>query len=260
MREIKIIAMAVLTVLALCTASLAAEEVKRPAPVMFDAGVAVSSLMAISDGYIKSIEERLEIAAMTEEAASGDWERIRPLLERIEDQEKGEAIVWFAICDGSYCTVDAGVTGRNLKDRPYFPKVLAGEESVGELVISRSTGQVSAITAVPIKSNGQVTGMLGVSLFTRKLSVLINEKMGLKDDAVFFALNRDHITVINKDPDKVYLDPEAQGDSSMTKAMKEMLSKDKGNVEYDFDGRRNVCFMKSPYTGWWYAIGLKERK
>jgi hypothetical protein len=242
----------------LCTVSNAAEKVKRPAPLMFDAGVAVSSLMTISDAYIKSVSDRLEVAAVTEEAASGNWERIKPLLEKIEEQEKGDAVAWFALPDGSYYTVDKGLMDKNLSDRAYFPVVLSGKISVGELVVSKSTNQVSAIIAVPVKKGDSVTGVLGVSLFTRKLSVLINKMMRLPDEAIFYALNKDHITAINKKPGLVFMDPEAQGSSSMTMAIKEMLSMEEGIVEYDFHGKRRVAFMKSNYTGWWYAIGLLE--
>ncbi len=135
------------------------------------------------------------MAAITEEAASGSWERIKPLLAKIEKQEKGDAVAWFALPDGSYYTVDKGLMDKNLKDRTYFPSVLAGKISVGELVISKSTNQVSTVIAVPVKKRNSVTGVLGVSLFTRKLSVLINKNMRFEDDVIFFALNKEHITV-----------------------------------------------------------------
>ncbi len=248
--------MAAVMLLALNTNSNADENVKSPAPLMFDAGVVVSSLMSLSDGYIKSISDRLEVAATTEEAASGSWKRIKPLLEKIEKQEKGDAVAWFALPDGSYYTVDNGLMDKNLKDRTYFPTVLSGKISVGDLLVSKSTNQASTVIAVPVKKGDSVTGVLGVSLFTRKLSVLINKNMRFEDNVVFFALTRNHITAINKRPGRVFLDPEAQGSSSMTMAIKEMLSMDEGIVEYDFHGKYRVAFVKSKYTNWWYAVGL----
>jgi hypothetical protein len=240
-------------------ASYAAEDIRYPAPMMFDTGVVLSSLMVVTDSYIKAIACELDVASVTEEAASGDWQRIRPLLEMIQKREKGGAIAWYALPDGSYYTVDDGLTNKNLKDRAYFPKVLAGQISVGELVVSKATGQVSTIIAVPIKKGDPVTGILGVSLFTKKLSAQLKSNLGFKDDVIFFALNEAHITVINSEPDRVFLDPEAQGSSSMTKAIKEMLKKDEGTVEYDFNGKRRVVFRKSSYTNWWYAAGLQVK-
>ncbi len=251
-----IILISAVTVLLFCPASYAAENVGYPAAMMFDAGVVLSSLMAVTDSYIKAISGELEVASLTEEAASGDWQRIRPLLENIQKREKGDAIAWFALPDGSYYTVDDGITDKNLKDREYFPKVLAGQTSIGELVVSKATGQVSTIIAVPIKKGGPVTGILGVSLFTRKLSAQLKIELGFKDDMIFFALNKKHITAINSNPDRVFLDPEAQGNSSMTKAIREMLKKEEGTADYDFHGKRRVVFRKSPYTNWWYAVGL----
>jgi hypothetical protein len=252
----KIILTAAIMLWLLCTVSNAAEDDKNPDSMMFNVGIVLSSLMSLSDAYIKTVSDRLEVAAITEEVASGKWERIQPLLEKIENQEKGDAVAWFALPDGSYYTVDKGLMDKNLKDRPYFPVVLAGKISVGDLVISKSTEQVSTIVAVPVKKGDSVTGILGVSLFTRKLSVLINKNMRFDDNVIFFALTRDHITAINKKPGRVFLDPEKQGSSSMTMAIKEMLSMDEGIVEYDFHGKRRVAFVKSDYTNWWYAVGL----
>lgn len=260
MKSRMMILMTAIILAVFCTASNAAQKVKSPAPLMFDAGVTVSSLMSLSDAYIKSLSDRLEVVAITEEAASGKPERIMPMLKKIEKQEKGDAVAWFALPDGSYYTVDKGLMENNLKDRAYFPRVLAGEISVGELVISKSTNQVSTIIAVPVKKGDSVTGVLGVSLFTRKLSVLINKNMRFEDDVVFFALTKDHITAINKKPGRVFLDPENQGVSSMTMAIKEMMSMDEGIVEYDFHGKRRVAFMKSRYTNWWYAVGQLVKK
>ncbi len=260
MKSRMMILMTAIMLAVFCTASNAAQKDNEADSLMFDAGVTVSSLMTISDAYIKSLSDRLEVAAVSEEAASGKPERIMPMLKKIEEQEKGDAVAWFALPDGSYYTVDRGLMDKNLKDRAYFPVVLAGKISVGELVISKSTNQVSTIIAVPIKKDESVTGVLGVSLFTRKLSVLINKNMRFEDDVVFYALNKEHITVINKKPGLVNLDPEAQGNSSMTMAIKEMMSMDEGIVEYDFHGKRRVAFMKSRYTNWWYAVGQLVEK
>lgn len=249
-----LIAMAAI-ILAICCTANAAEKKPSPAPLKFDAEVVLSSLITISDNYIRAITGELEVAALSAEAVSGDFKQIKPLLIEIQKREYDDGIAWFALPDGSYYTVKDGLTGKSLKDRVYFPKVLAGEESVGELVVSKSTGEISTIIAVPVKKDGAVTGILGVSLFTKKLSVQIKKDMGITDDTIFFAINKDHITVINVKPDLVYLDPEAQGESSMTKAIESMLKKDKGYAEYNFHEKRRIYFKKSSYTGWWYAVG-----
>jgi len=227
---------------------------------VFEANVALSSLIAITDGHIKSIAEKLALAAATAEAQSGDWRKIKPLLTLIQKDEGDESTVWFARPDGSYYSVDLGLTDKNLKDRSYFPDLMAGKATVGHLVISKSTSEVSAIIAVPIKKDGRVKGALGLSLFTKKLSVQIKNQMGLDDNVVFYALNKDYITVINFKPERVFLNPEKQDSSSMAKAMEEMISREQGIIEYDFHGVRRVAFRRSAYTGWWYAIGLPVKK
>ena len=74
------------------------------------------------------------------------------------------AAVWFVQPDGQFYTVEKGLTNLTLRDRQYFPRLMAGEEITGDLVISKTTGKRTAIVAVPIKKNGKIIGALGTSL------------------------------------------------------------------------------------------------
>lgn len=131
---------------------------------LVDIKLVLDTLTAFADSHIEGMANALEIAAMTQEVQSLNWASIKPLLLAIQERF-GPAVVWYSQPDGTYYTVDLGLIDKNLKDRPYFPIVLAGETSIGELVISKSTGSNTVIVATPIKAQGKVIGLLGASVY-----------------------------------------------------------------------------------------------
>ena len=128
------------------------------------ADLALNILAAETEAQMKAVLRPLEVLAITTEAQSGEWQNIRPLLATLEEKEP-DARTWYALQDGSYYTVVDGLTSANLKNRSYFPVVLAGKESVGIVVMSYSTGKNVAIIAVPVRNQSAVTGVMGASVY-----------------------------------------------------------------------------------------------
>jgi hypothetical protein len=221
-----------------------------------DARVALASLMSLSDGHLQRIADSQKTLAGTNEARSADWERIKgPLTEMA--QRNIPAVVWFALPNGTYWTVEQGLIAEKLSDRPYFPRLLAGQSVIGDLVVSKSTGKASAIVAVPVVRNGIVVGALGSSVYLDKLSNLIDKEMALDKSVIFYSFNAQPLVGLNWDPDLIFLEPMKQENQSLKLAFQQMLSKDKGTVNYDYRGRtRTVIYRKSPVTNWWYAFGI----
>ena len=104
-----------------------------------DGRIGVSAAIALADGHIQNVVHSLQLLAMTEEAQSGKWERMVGLLTKFKEGQI-PAVVFYALPDGSYYTVEKGKTDQNIKDRAYFPKVMTGGVAIGDLVVSRSTG------------------------------------------------------------------------------------------------------------------------
>jgi hypothetical protein len=102
---------------------------------------------------------RLEKAlAATLDAKSAQWENIKPALKSLSLGLGTDAAVWFALPDGNYYTTEGDRAERNLKDREYFPSLLAGQDVLGSLVVSKSTGHRSIIVATPVIDHGSLTG------------------------------------------------------------------------------------------------------
>jgi hypothetical protein len=226
-------------------------------PITVDGRVALHALQALGDGYLRKTVDVLTLLSATDAARSGDWERIRPLLE-IAREMTPPAVHWFALPDGSYWSLEQGRAESSLADRPYFPRLLAGETVVGELVVSRSTQRSSAIVAVPVRAtDGRTVGALATSIFLDSLSLWIRSELQLEPDHLFFSLDAEPRVGLHADPEIIFLEPLREGDENLTAAIREILDSDEGAIAYDFRGRtRQVIYRRSPYSGWWYAFGV----
>ena len=191
----------------------------------------VSALVALADSYIEGYVNSMEPLAMTQEVQSGQWEDMLGLLEKVDDIQIA-ATVWFVLPDGSYYTVELGKTDQNLSDRDYFPGLMAGNEVLGPLVFSKSTGKASVIAAVPVVREDEVIGALGASIFLDDLSTMLAAALDLPDDMMFCATDDEGKIALHSDTELI--------------------------LEQDPDLPENVVFKTSTLTGWRFALGFKD--
>jgi hypothetical protein len=144
---------------------------------------------------------------------------------------------------------------KNLRDRVYFPDLMAGMKITGALVISKATGQRSAIIAIPVDVDGKIVGAVGVSLFLDKLSEQVSAALDLRPGVGFFALAPNGLTTLNRKTDRHFLDPREQGSVTLKRAATEMLAGTSGKTTYEFDNiTKNAIYRTSALTGWKCAI------
>ncbi len=215
---------------------------------------ALSAFIAYTDLRIVSVERSLEILASSSEAKSGDWKRMKTLLGVSQRSDDGLAL-WYLRTDGSYYTAAKGLMKASLADRDYFPDLLAGRRITGALVVSKSTGQRSAVIAVPILRNGRVAGAIGASLFLDRLSEQIAAMLELTGDTTFFALAPNGLTTLHEKTERHFLDPRELGSQTLKAAANQMLAVDSGTVDYEFDNAtKRAIYRTSPVTRWKFAI------
>jgi hypothetical protein len=130
-----------------------------------------------------------------------------------------------------------------------------GEDVAGSLVVSKSTGKRSAVVSVPVKKDGAIIGALGASLDVEEVSAMINSKMGLPQNIVFYALDQNGQAALHRKANLLFAYPSDMGSPSLKEKAQEMISKPEGVVNYDFQGKRTVVFKKYPVTGWTFALG-----
>jgi ABC-type amino acid transport substrate-binding protein len=212
----------------------------------------LSALSSLVGTRMHGISAALEALALTSDVRSGDWERVRPLLVRLESDHP-EARFWYARPDGSYYTTVDNLTSANIRDRPYFPVVLGGKTSIGTVVLSRTTGKDTAIIVVPVTAGGQVTQILGTSVYCDSLGDALAPSLPLPDGYYFFILDSSGNTVLDSLPDRTF---SLAGDPA---ALAALQARDEGEVSYRFEGASHrAVFTTEGVTGWKVAIGWRE--
>lgn len=219
-----------------------------------DAQSLLSAFMSYTDLRIGSVQRSLEILASTAEGKSGKWENMESLLSGYQKSEDG-LIVWYVHPDGTYYTVDKGLISEKLSDRSYFPDLMAGMKITGALVVSKSTGQRSAVIAVPIRMGGKVIGAIGASLFLDALSHQVGSALNLRPDTAYFAMAPNGQTTLHSRTDRHFLDPRELGSETLKNAANEMLSGTSGGISYEFDNAtKHAIYRTSPITQWKFVL------
>ena len=261
MRPIPIAAMIALASAAALAAPPAPSRSPEPPGPAFtvDGSVALHAFVSLTDGHLQKISDVLRLLAATDRVRTADWERIRgPLADA--GKTLVPSVLWFARPEGEYWTAPLGRAEGNLSDRPYFPKLLAGRDVTGDLVVSRSTSRNVAIVAVPVLRDDRVVGALGASVYLDRLGEIVRREMGTPGpETLFFAIDGKPMGAVHSDPSLVFTEPMKLGDERMREAFRQILSSDRGRVSYAFRGKeRTLLYQKSAVTGWWYAFGVSR--
>jgi len=220
-----------------------------------DAQITLAACRGLVEEHLAGTLRTLKALAVSSDARSGDWDRIRPLLQEAGGDLPTAAAVWYALSDGHFYTAAAGFQPDAVRDRPYFPGLMAGGDVRSALVVSKSTGHRSTVAAAPIRRDGRVIGALGASVRARLISQMVDEAARLPDDLVFYALDAAGQTAIHKDPARMFEHPSDMGDPSLAAAVKTILGAPEGVVAYEFQGsRRTAVFQRSKTLGWTFVL------
>jgi len=222
-----------------------------------EASLALSLVIAETNGTMTSVLRTLEVLAVTSEVRSGDWQEIKPLL-AVPEEKIVDARMWYARTNGSYYTVVDDLAQANLLSRPYFPQLLAGQESVGTVVVSHSTGKSTAIVAVPVKTDISISGILGASVYLDSLVNSLESK--LPGDMTFFAIAPDGTLALSSEKGEIFQNVlEQDVGTSFGRAVDKILAEDSGVVTYDAGGMSwTAYFRTSPLTGWHVVVAYPE--
>ena len=220
-----------------------------------DGSLLLQAYRSLVEEHFAGVLRGIRALAVTGDAQKGDWASARPALMRLRGDLATAATIWFAQPGGSYATTDIGPTDKNLKDRAYFPKVLAGQDIVGDFVVSKSTGERAIIIATPVSKQGQVIAVIGVSLSARSISQMVIDRVGMPGSLTFYALDSHGQTAIHKDPKEMFEYPSDMGDPSLKSAIEIILFQPKGMVSYRYSGtNRKAIFDTSELTGWHFVL------
>lgn len=104
--------------------------------------------------------------------------------------------IFFISLDGSGIRSDNSTGQYN--DRDYFQKILASQKPViSDPLVSRTTGQLSVVLAIPVFNNGQMTGVLGATYSLDRLTELVG---GIKFKETGYGFLTDHLGTVIAHP------------------------------------------------------------
>jgi hypothetical protein len=222
-----------------------------------DARIALNGYETIVEEHLSAALDGLKALAETQDVQSTEWDRMKAPLDRLSAEMPTDAVLWFAKPDGSYHTTVVGMSDKTLKDRDYFPALLAGKDVTDALVTGKTTGISNVIVATPVMKGGQVVGALGVSISLETFTKLVDDALGLPKDIVFYALDKNGQVPLHRETFKLLSFPSKVGGDSLKAAVQEMLSKSEGTESYTVDGvTKTAIFKKSPRTGWVFVLGM----
>ncbi len=224
-----------------------------------DAQVALNGYQGLVEEHLAGALNGLKALAATDDIKSTGWDRMKGPLSQFSADLPAGSVTWFAKPDGSYHTVALGFTDKNLKDRDYFPVLMAGKDVNDALVLGKTTGVFNVIVATPVMKDGQVVGALGVSIPLEKLAKLVDDTLGLPKDVVFYAISDKGQTALHRDTARLLEFPSDLGEPTLKALVEKMLSQPEGVEEYDFKGaHKTAIFKKSKATGWVFVLGINH--
>lgn len=127
-------------------------------------------------GQVRDVTTKLEELASIKQMRnindpSGQQKAMAESLKRIDELD----MITFIYLDGTAIRA-SGEKSKGYVDREYFKKVKdTGKSYVSEILVSRSTGKLSAIIATPVIENGELKGMITGTYLLEKVSSLVED-------------------------------------------------------------------------------------
>jgi len=198
---------------------------------------------------LNNLRVTLDVLSKTEEVKSGDWEQMQELIGEIQQQDES-ILYWFSNPDGSYYTVEKGLTDFSLKEREYFKQLEREEQVYGAVITGYTSLQKSIVVAMPVYRNEKLVGYLGGSKFTDSLIAYLDVMAQNGVDRSFYAITSEGEEII-----KYNINDEVT--ESLNAIMVETgfgmyPMSENSPLEYQY------MFGPSPETGWLYAVGKKK--
>jgi methyl-accepting chemotaxis protein len=124
------------------------------------------------NNWLTGIQQDIDVLANTEGIRSMDPERAQPALETsIKKWGNFEGI--FLLGPDGITVANTAKTIMDLSTRDYFIKGIKGEANISEPVISKNSGKVIVVFAVPVKENDKVVGVLAGAIQMTYISDLL---------------------------------------------------------------------------------------
>lgn len=131
---------------------------------------------ATIENWLTGIQQDMNVVASAERIRSMDPDKAKEALDSyVKEWPNYEGIFVLGLNGITIANSNEGVI--DLSTRDYFKKAIKGEANISQPVISRQTGKVSVIFAVPVINNDQVVGVVAGSVPMTYISELLKSSM-----------------------------------------------------------------------------------
>jgi len=182
--------------------------------------------------------------------ANGDQQAINAYLSKESKRLSLYSAFWVSDPQGNWYS-PAGTSG-SISERDYYKQLVAtGKTVISDPLIGKAEGKMAVVVAIPIKSNGQLVGILGGNVkMDELLQVVSSIKIGQTGFATLYQF--DGTVIADKDAEKILkYNPLKDKDSSLTGIMKKIQNAESGIQYVQNNGKEEyVAYMPLQGVSW----------
>ena len=217
--------------------------------------------------HVRKVE--VQTLAHTSTVRSLDWSVAEPYLK--SEVERINEFYFFQIVtsDGSLSNTKVGRSNKNIKDRDFFQKALAGETRISDPFISRSTGIPLIAIATPIWSNSPTNhspiGVFHGNVKVDHISEVVNS-LHYGKNSYAFALNSQGEAIVHPNSTLMStLEKPAPSllkipDGNLKAIAQQMVNKQQGIKLMEIDGtKKYVAFVPLEEANWSVALVIPRQ-
>ncbi|MEH1901517.1 MAG: ATP-binding protein [Nostoc sp.] len=217
--------------------------------------------------HVRKVE--VQTLAHTSTVRSLDWSVAKPYLKSEVDRINEFFVFQIATPDGSYFNTMVGQSNKNIKDRDYFQKALAGKSNISDPFISRSTGIHLIAIATPIWSNSsQSPSPIGVFNGNVKVDHIVEVVNSLRygKNSYAFALNSQGEAIVH--PNSTLMSTVEKpapsllkiADRNLNSIAQRMVNKQQGIQLMKIDGtKKYVAYVPLQEANWSVALVIPRQ-
>jgi methyl-accepting chemotaxis protein len=204
--------------------------------------------------WLEARASEMTMMSVTPVIQSGKKEDIMPFLVAAAKANKVYDGLSYADLNGNYFS-SLGATG-SVADRDYFKKAVQGQLAISDPLVSRSSGNLITVVAVPVKTDGKVVAVLYGAVDIQAIAKEVLEvKVGKTGYA--YVIQGDGTIIMHPNKDLVMKYNPAKDDKSpaLAAATQRMMKGEKAVMTYEFQGiKKMMAFGPVPGTQWSLSI------
>ncbi|MCC5607130.1 response regulator [Nostoc sp. CHAB 5834] len=217
--------------------------------------------------HVRQVE--VQTLANTSTVRSLNWSVAEPYLKAEVKRINEFFFFQIATPDGSYFTTKVGRSNKNVQDRDYFQKAMAGKSNISDPLISRSTGIPLIAIATPIWSNSASSsspiGVFQGNVRVDHIAEVVNS-LRYGTNSYAFALNSQGQAIVHPNStlmstvEKPALSLLKIGDRNLNAIAQQMVNKQQGIELMEIDGtKKYVAYLPLQAANWSVALVIPRQ-